>query len=157
MQRPAVARIGASARPVVSVTYWTADAEGSSLIEAWLGEETDRPLPFYGSFINWCSQQSDRVKNPYTKFPSEEHEQKALDVREVLREDPLDTGGFIGLMQDYLRWQYGSGFKSGNILRPEDEGQYQPVESREFVPPVLTLVIDTLELQKGQKELAWVV
>lgn len=118
MQRPGVARIGA--KPQYSVTYWT--AEGSSLIKAWLEEETDRPLAFYGSIINWCSQQSDRAKNPATKFFGEEDKQRALNVREVLREDPLNISRFIGLMKDYLRWQYDAGFKSGVISHPEAEG-----------------------------------
>lgn len=115
-----MARIGA--KPEFSVSYWTADAEGSSLTKAWLEKETDRPLAFYGSFVNWCSQQVARIKNPATKYHEDGDRERAHLVREVLRGDPLDTRRFVGLMESCQGDGWESGLKGGRITHPDEEG-----------------------------------
>lgn len=122
MQRkPGVAGIQDSATAVFRVRFWTADAEGSTMIKGWLHDEiSEGPIAFFGSFINWCAQQVGRIKNPATKYRDEADKERAHNVREVLRSTPLDVRGFIGLMEGYARDSFARGPKSGAIAVGDD-------------------------------------
>ena len=102
--------------------YWTADASGENDIEEWLATEIDgEPAGvFYASFLNWCSAQVDKLKNPRSKYKTAEEKVKAEEVRYVLRQQPLDVREFIGLMERCFRDSWPGGVKSGYIPRPND-------------------------------------
>lgn len=119
---PPSARI--SRPPSKKVSYWTASAEGSTRVKGWLvaelGEEQHQA--FFASFINWCSQQVTKFRDPQAKWASKAAREQARTVLEVLRALPLDLRAYVGLMEAYLKKDWGSGYKLGQIKKPWSAG-----------------------------------
>jgi hypothetical protein len=117
---PRSARIGARE---AHLTYWTADAEGCRQIKKWLDQELEGDqLCFFGSFINKCAQEVQKLKNAGAKWQSAEEKPRVSDLREVLRAWPLDVRAFVGLMDAYLRRDYVTGVKGGRVANPDRAG-----------------------------------
>lgn len=112
-----------NARPHKEVVYWTADEAGQREIRKWLLKEVESDEgPFYAFFLNWCCKEVDRLRNPQSQWPEPGSQERAQQVRAVLRKRPLDVREFIGIMEMYLHRYFRSGLKCGHIGQPDKAG-----------------------------------
>jgi hypothetical protein len=64
-----------------------------------------------------------RLKNAQAKWLSIAEKERAFNVREVLRAQPLDVRAYAALMDFYKRHEYGMVLKEGRIRKPETASQ----------------------------------